>query len=85
MVKPPPTSGARLRSALEPADGEEPEPKRYKARLRDVLDQRQALEVVVAEDDRADLRAREELFDDRGRNDMAVTLALRFLRERLAP
>lgn len=27
----------------------------------------------------------EELFDDRGRNDMAVTLALRFLRERLAP
>ena len=44
MVKPAvagPTAGVRLRSALQPAD-DEPEPKRYKARLRDVLDQRQA-------------------------------------------
>ena len=45
MVKPsggPPVVGPRLRSALQPADDDEPEPKRYKARLRDVLDQRQA-------------------------------------------
>ncbi|XP_043236670.1 retinoblastoma-like protein 1 isoform X1 [Amphibalanus amphitrite] len=35
-------AGARLRSALQPTEDGEPEPKRYMARLRGVLDQRQA-------------------------------------------
>ena len=47
MVKPSAESRSkaavpRLRSALQASEDEEPEPKRYKARLRDVLDQRQA-------------------------------------------
>ncbi|XP_037075315.1 retinoblastoma-like protein 2 [Pollicipes pollicipes] len=46
MVKPSPLpaveAGKRLRPLLEPAGADESEPKRYKARLRDVLDQRQA-------------------------------------------